>query len=123
MKNTKDKIIEALQEYEGTDFVVTDKLLEFIEEIEVEKPKILIEMNGGLISKTIGNTDIDVCIADYDGEDWDPEKEGETIPNSTWITEGVVDQISDKISDAFEQREGKDEQEEYVLKKLKEFNF
>lgn len=119
----KNKIIEALQEYEGTDFVVTDELIEFIEAIEVEKPKILIEMDGGLIKKTIANVDMDVCIADYDGEDWDEEDINKVIPNSAWVSEGAVDQFAEKISEAFEQREGKDEQEEYVLNKLKEFNY
>jgi hypothetical protein len=30
----KNRIIEALQQYEGTDFVVTDKLIAFIESIQ-----------------------------------------------------------------------------------------
>jgi hypothetical protein len=33
MEGIEEKIIEALKEYEGTDFIVTDALIEFIEEV------------------------------------------------------------------------------------------
>jgi hypothetical protein len=37
MKNTKEKVIEALKNYEGTDFVVNEELIEFIESMENEQ--------------------------------------------------------------------------------------
>lgn len=91
-----------------------------------ESPKVFIELSGGLIRQITANrSDISICVADYDSEDWDDESENiETIEGSAWMRiENQPDAVYDKVYKTFESREKLDTQEKYAYDKLKAINF
>jgi len=61
MKTIKEQIIEALQEYEGTDFLVNDELIEFIENIK-EQPKVYYFMFGEDVCRAYHENEFEVVL-------------------------------------------------------------
>lgn len=101
----KNIILEALKAYEGSDFLVNDELVKFIEEIKVSKPIVIIEVNGGVAEYTVGNTGVgvDVIIIDHDN----PSVEHCGKPNNV-MTDNECDKIVIDYEQTYYEPNGKD---------------
>lgn len=98
----KNQIIEALKNAEfSSPACITDDVIQFLENLQISRPKILIVMEGGLIQNVMSNEDVDVCHIDYD-----VFESGDTEDAEDAVWHWTVDKMeTDKYSDAITEGE------------------